>query len=334
MSDSNDFSIKPITHGLGFHKKTRPIELKVKKENFIKTEMKAAPVSHKAKDPIQYEPIKNESVKPAPIKNDNIEETKKELSDLMSALDAITFKLDPDKNLDFVSEPAITDPIVAKKELTLNQRMNSSYSSTKPLGYMALDKIKPKKKFQDLNTSLPERNKPTHSIISTQEGIFKRPLIGVRRSAADNPPPVLRYKPISIHIAADLIDAFFIASVAVCFSFVLAKILEFMGQPISLFSFFTEPSFLTKVFALFVLSHQIYLVTTRVFFGKTIGEWTTDCQLGKVKQQKQYDYALRVVGRSLLLAITGFVTLPLLSLIFRKDLAGAISGLQLYQKDI
>lgn len=316
MSDNNDFSIKPITHGLGFHKKASPIELTVKRDAQERP-------SFKEQAPVM-----------SPNKNDNIEETKKELSDLLSALDAITFKLDPDKNLDFVSEPAITEPVKTKKEPTLSERMESAYTETKPMGYVALKKIKPKSKLQPLNHNTPERKKPTHSIISTQEGIFKRPLVGVRRSAADNPPPVLSYKPISIHIAADIIDGFFIAAVAVCFSFFLLKILEFMGDPISLYAFFTDSAFVAKLFALFVLSHQVYLVTTRVFFGKTVGEWTTDCQLGKLKQKKQHDYTIKVVGRSLLMALTGFITLPILSLVFRKDLAGAITGLQLYQKDI
>ena len=303
MSDKNDFNIKPITQGLGFHRKTNPIELKIDK---------AKPVSP----------------------NNDIEETKKELSDLLSALDSITFKLDPDRNLDFVSEPAITEPVLEKKSPSLSERMNSSYTETKPLGYMALEKIKSRKVFKPITETPSKERRPTHSIISTQEGVFKRPLVGVRRSSADNPPPLLKYKPISIHIAADFIDGFFIAAVSVCFSFLLLALLEMMGESISLYAFFTDSSFVMKVFALFVLSHQVYLVTTRVFFGKTIGEWTTDCQVGTAKEKKKPDYVVRVVGRSLLMALTGFIVLPVLSILFRKDLAGAITGLQLYQKDI
>jgi hypothetical protein len=78
--------------------------------------------------------------------------------------------------------------------------------------------------------------------------------------------------------------------------------------------------------------YQIYSVVARSTFGATIGEWTFDLQLGHFNQHEMSTYPLRVAWRSLAMILTGFVVLPFLSLVFRRDLAGKLSGLQLYRQ--
>lgn len=84
---------------------------------------------------------------------------------------------------------------------------------------------------------------------------------------------------------------------------------------------------------LFIAIFQIYSIVTRSFMRRTLGEWTFDLQMGNHLQQESTVYPLRVAFRSFLVMLTGFVLLPLLSILVRKDLAGALSGVRLYKQN-
>jgi hypothetical protein len=83
---------------------------------------------------------------------------------------------------------------------------------------------------------------------------------------------------------------------------------------------------------LFISGLQLYLLTARSFFGASLGEWAFDVQLGTDHDQKLPVYPLLVAWRTILVTMTGFVVLPILSLIFRRDLAKILTGLQTYQR--
>lgn len=72
------------------------------------------------------------------------------------------------------------------------------------------------------------------------------------------------------------------------------------------------------------------MIFLRGFNGATIGEWTCSLRLGQPWQRLQSGYILKVLLRTTLIMATGIVTLPLLSLLFKRDLAGDISGLKIY----
>lgn len=74
---------------------------------------------------------------------------------------------------------------------------------------------------------------------------------------------------------------------------------------------------------------QVYLILSRSFFGATLGEWAFEITLGSQSQQKSALYPLQVTWRSFLVAITGFIPLPFLGMIFGKDLVGRLSGVRL-----
>jgi uncharacterized RDD family membrane protein YckC len=78
---------------------------------------------------------------------------------------------------------------------------------------------------------------------------------------------------------------------------------------------------------------QVYTVACRAYFGKTLGEYVFDTRLGKPDEQKSAFYPFKVSFRTLLLIGTGFVLPPVLSSAFRKDLAGALSGVSLYSEN-
>lgn len=85
-----------------------------------------------------------------------------------------------------------------------------------------------------------------------------------------------------------------------------------------------------KVFvSVFLASAWMYLLTMRVFFGFSIGEWACDLRLGQPTERMKAFYPLRVFIRSTLIVGTGLLPLPLLSLLTGVDLSGKLSGVKL-----
>ncbi|WP_373999690.1 RDD family protein [Bdellovibrio bacteriovorus] len=85
--------------------------------------------------------------------------------------------------------------------------------------------------------------------------------------------------------------------------------------------------FFAEVFFVF---GWIYMISIRTLMGSTIGEWACDLRLGQPHERMQSGYIFRVALRSTLILLTGVVTLPVLSLLSGKDLAGVLSGLRLF----
>lgn len=83
---------------------------------------------------------------------------------------------------------------------------------------------------------------------------------------------------------------------------------------------------------LFLSVLQMYMLAARSFFGASLGEWAFDMQLGTLEDQKKTVYPLQVAWRTILMTFTGLVPLPILSLIFGRDLARSLTGLQLYRR--
>ena len=86
------------------------------------------------------------------------------------------------------------------------------------------------------------------------------------------------------------------------------------------------------LFLLVITVLQLYMLTAHSFFGTTLGEWAFEIQLGTDEEQKGAFYPVQAAFRTLLLTVTGFVILPGLSLLMKRDLAGTACGLQLYQR--
>jgi hypothetical protein len=84
--------------------------------------------------------------------------------------------------------------------------------------------------------------------------------------------------------------------------------------------------------AILLMMVFMYVILTRIFIGGTLGEMVFDMQLGTSKDQRSASYGFKVLARLILVMITGFATLPLLSWIFRTDISGKILRLPLVKK--
>ena len=126
-----------------------------------------------------------------------------------------------------------------------------------------------------------------------------------------------------------LIDTLVLTSIS-CFCLVLFSFLikTPMGDVFKVLSL--EPS-IKEMFAIsFVFSFWVYLVTMRVFMGASLGEWSCQLRLGQPLQRIKPTYVLRVAARTTVLLLTGVITIPILSLIFKKDILGELTGIYIY----
>ena len=94
---------------------------------------------------------------------------------------------------------------------------------------------------------------------------------------------------------------------------------------------YRQPMTQWSVAALVLGSCFLYLVVSRAFFAMSLGEWALDMQLGSPEQQKSPWYPFWVSWRFAVNLCFGLLLLPLLSLLFRKDLLGALTGLSLFE---
>ena len=95
------------------------------------------------------------------------------------------------------------------------------------------------------------------------------------------------------------------------------------------FSQFVRASFVPGLGVCFILVFSSYLLFFRLFAGCTMGEWACGIRLGEPHHRMSNQYSLKVVQRFFIVALTGGVILPVLSMMLGKDLAGKISGLPL-----
>jgi hypothetical protein len=90
----------------------------------------------------------------------------------------------------------------------------------------------------------------------------------------------------------------------------------------------------SNIFSLFIVSFLFcfwaYLVVMRLFMGASVGEWSCHLRLGQPVQRIKRSYVLRVMARTTLILLTGVVTLPIFSLILKRDIAGDLTGLRVY----
>ena len=141
----------------------------------------------------------------------------------------------------------------------------------------------------------------------------------------------IEYKKSKPQLFASVLDGMLIAS-----AFLLSLIIMLSVTKVDLFLNLSHPQTSQSIYfatiALFLSIHFIYMVVNRAFIGYTPGEWAFDQVCGRQGQTEELSYIPKLVFRTILVAITGFVVLPFLSFLFNKDLAGEISGISLFQK--
>ncbi len=119
-------------------------------------------------------------------------------------------------------------------------------------------------------------------------------------------------------LAAAVIDLCFILMTTFVLSILLMKVLK------------NGISVRESLFFMFLNFSISYYLATRLYIGSTLGEWACYLRLGQPTERANKKYILKVFFRLTLHLVTGFIVLPILSMIFKKDIAGQISGLKIY----
>jgi hypothetical protein len=283
-----EFEIKPLSEGLGFHKKSVPLSEQIKKSGL--TESRTAQVPSLTME--EREKIQPSGNRPQAF------------TDLLKALES---PVGPKERQPVRTEAVrVTEPLPAP---------GSS-----------------KKRATDMEIHRPET--PTFPSLKVQRPMHS-PLnkaienAGLKRGAADSPNRMLERAPVAIPSA--LLDGIVIFALGLVF---LVALMTITKVDLATLIFRTGLDVPTKVAfgALFGSVLMMYVVVARSFFGRTLGEWTFDYQMGDDQQHKSATYPLRVLLRSILAVLTGVVVLPLLSLILNRDLLAPLTGLQLYRQ--
>ena len=91
----------------------------------------------------------------------------------------------------------------------------------------------------------------------------------------------------------------------------------------------TDRETIAALALLFVAGGLLYVLASRSFMGATLGEWSYEIRVGGRLERKRWYYPVLVMWRGLLVAATGFVVFPIISLIAGKDVLQYLTGLEL-----
>lgn len=260
MDPFEEFEFKPLTDGLGFHKKkqTPPAKKAESYDDF------APIIADKGLDMLEDAPV-DPLKSPLPRKNDLIPEVPDYLNN---------HEL-PDSN----STAAAVDEIL--KTLQKNRRLDKE----------AAEKAK---------VSAVTQQKPT-------------------------------YKPANWSISAAFMDAMLVVAGSM-----LCMIVLLVLTKVDIMKNLKNPDEQGMIYlatlALIGTVSFVYLTVNRAFAHCTPGEWAYDQRIGLPEDSVKATYTLKVIARSLLTIGTGFILMPLLSIIFQKDIAGILTGTQLYKR--
>ena len=143
--------------------------------------------------------------------------------------------------------------------------------------------------------------------------------------------PIPQYKEVTSSFASAVIDAMIVLGLASLFVVTLVAITQ-----IDLIRMLTSQDLTSRVLIELGLLYfgvtLFYFMLSRGMFGSTLGDWAFDVQLGSEEERRHLGYPLQVIFRTFMILITGVVVLPILSLIFGKDLGYYFSGLKLYSR--
>lgn len=299
MDPFEEFEFKPLTEGIGFHKKSQSLRESTKRSALVEAELNKA---------IPEPPPESYSSQPSTSYEDLLKALEKPVTAARSESSSSDLK--------------ITEPLPRSED-----RQKAMNTDTTPVWSPTIGP-EPTSKPQPPLT--PPSRLPLKGSLGEKSFVEKSDQsVGTRRGAADSPMGGLEKAPVAIRSA--LLDFVFVIALSLVFLVSLLLVTKVSLAAVVMNSSVDIPTQLSMLL-LFIAVMQMYVVVSRSFFGRTLGEWTFDYQMGSNKQQASPFYPVRVALRSLIVTLTGVIVLPVLSLIIRRDLSGLITGLQLYRQ--
>ena len=340
MELQDEFQFKPINEGLGFHKKRHPLNL----DSDQNTNISALSL---VEDEL---PQKAEKVKP--LHNNNKYQHRSSTHPVFQQ---------KDKEIPSISDPGIQfDSEIDKNVFDETQRIMTDQSD------IFSSPFKPYTQSQNL-TSTPQS--PSHKINATpgstqwpltqpqnspqpqSQSSYTPPSHPIYPNASTTGPTTHHLDPLTSqktqtdkakaslsfsqkvqnhapHLGAWLLDLFIIVGLIHIFIVPLLMITQVNASYI-LTNVQSDLALQISLTILFLAVLNFYLMTTRCFFGATLGEWACDIALGNVQKRNSPTYPILVAWRCFVMTITGVITLPFLGLLTRKDILGKFTFIQL-----
>ncbi len=305
--EMDDFDFKPITQGLGFDKKAEEVKPVITSH---------LPPSLNFAEKVEA-PVKPEIFEKSVDWNMNPPKTSKMISDMINSLPPA---------MEFTPETRTME--ISKKIETLKVQMPVGRADYMP---SPMPSKTPELPLANLQEPSLEEGRVDVSLNNSLEKAF--PKVGFRRPFFHQTVEVQpQFTPVTSSFTSAVLDALVIAGSTALF--LVGLILITKIDLIAVIMHTKAPlSVWLEVGAIFFGVYTIYYMCTRGLWGSTLGDWAFDMQLGLEEERRQWFYPAQVVLRMTVIALTGFVTLPLISYLFKKDVAYEISGLRLYTKN-
>lgn len=297
MDPFDEFEIKPLSEGLGFHKKAVPLNEQVKMAGLAEAAIGVVP-NLAAKVEQEKEKLKsNIEIKPP--------QNPQAFSDLLKSLESPAPTRSNSQQTPRQAPNVITEPLPAP--------------GTRKKKAMEIEIPRPPQpEFPSLNPR-PQSSTPLNKVIEN---------VGLRRGAADSPLPMLEKTAVSF--AAGILDGIVVFALSLMFLVTLMTITK-VDLAHLIFKVGLDSASKVAFGALFGSVLLMYIVVVRSFYGRSLGEWTFDLQMGDEQQHAKAKYPLQVLWRTLLILLSGVIVFPLLSAILRKDVLAPLTGIQLYR---
>jgi hypothetical protein len=312
MDELDNFDFKPLTTGLGFDKKAE--QAKVQKKTFIETpKISADTVIEESLPSMSFKETKSTTpdLFERSLEKDKVEESSRTIKDMLNALPP---------SLDFADKATSTIP-------------SRNYSPVGRAEYVTPAYDKPKMPLDakgEIATDLLKNNMDI-SLDNTLEKAF--PKVGFRKPFFHQTVEIKpQFTPVTASFTSGVIDALVIGGLTALFLVCLVMVTQV--DLIAVILHTQAPlSVWLEVGAIFLGVYCVYYMWTRSYWGSSLGDWAFDMQLGLETDRLKASYPFIVIARMIFIACTGFVILPLISFIAKKDILGSITGVGLYSKN-
>lgn len=294
MDPFDEFEFKPLTDGLGFHKKSVNLKEGLKSSGVLQDALQPVPSS--------MPKMQAEELPMAPLKKHTFEDVLSSLEKPAKGVKAPAASAD----LKF-TEPLPREQKKAKKAMEIETPKPVQSPFPQPAAYKS----------------------PAIKKVPTQQQMASA---GTRRGAADSPQRK-NLQPVTLSFESAVLDLIIVMGLTLVF---MTALLVVTKVDLNVVFRNLNSDYMTQISlgVLFLAVMQMYVVISRSFFGRTLGEWTFDLQMGQDEEQRLEVYPLKVAARSFLVTVTGLVLLPLISAILGRDVAGQITGIKLYKQAV
>ncbi|MES2856813.1 MAG: hypothetical protein V4692_13155 [Bdellovibrionota bacterium] len=336
-----EFEFQPLTEGLGFHKKAETVK------SAATSDLKSTPAKERAQESNSPRFSLNANAQAAPIVQKETQSPirSESISELMASLPPSLDFLDEKPDL---TRKSASTPVAASASMSVSSSVSSSTSAMKPEAKLDLDRpqifqplgreeykpqpaptVSPAPKAPKFATTPMTATIPAPMASPYRERMsesFAKSFPRIEKTAAISEDLV----PVPAGFASGVVDVMMVAGVSTVLLVCILQItqINLVGM---LSNARTDGPTQMNLALLMLAVYHMYMLVSRAFFGASLGEWAFELQMGKSEEQIKPIYPIKVMWRTILMTLTGFIIIPLLSIVFNRDLAKYATGVQLYR---